>query len=102
MLDIPRDWLRQKGTPEEFEQARLQKTATAFNIPLEKVLQRFNGEPFGEITEAWRTFVRQLGPNDELWLFSSPDDMFPKKLGCQGYVIVRDGIIRDTLITLMT
>jgi len=33
MTDIPRDWLRQKGTPQEFEQARLQRTAAAFNLP---------------------------------------------------------------------
>jgi len=54
------------------------------------------------MTDAWRSFVRRMEPDDELWLFSSPEEMFAKKLGCQGYAIVRAGTTRDTLITLMT
>jgi hypothetical protein len=46
--------------------------------------------------------VQQLGDGHELWLFSSPDDMFAKKLGSMGYAIVRDGEIRDTLVLLRT
>jgi hypothetical protein len=47
-------------------------------------------------------FVQQLAEGDELWFFSSPADTFVRKCGCVGYSIVRDGIVRDTLITLMT
>jgi hypothetical protein len=102
MNDIPRLWLREAGTPAEFERARLERTAVAFNLPFEKVAQKFAERPFGEMTDDWQRFVRQLGERDELWFFSSPDDTFAKKLGCQGYAIVREGIIRDTLITLRT
>jgi hypothetical protein len=102
MTDIPHQWLQRAGTPEEFERARLERTAASFNLPFEKVAQKFAERPFGEMTDAWRRFVHQLGERDELWFFSSPDDTFAKKLGCQGYAIVREGIIRDTLITLRT
>ena len=102
MTDIPHQRLRRTGTPEEFERAQLERTAAAFNFPFEKVAQRFGARPFGEMIDGWRAFVRQLGEMDELWFFTSPDDTFPKRLGCQGYAIVRDGIIRETLITLRT
>jgi hypothetical protein len=102
MTDIPRDWLRQKRTPQEFERAQLERTAAAFKLPFEKVVQKCGAQPFGEMTDVWHSFVSQLEPNDELWLFSSPDEMFAKTLGCLGYAIVSDGAIRDTLVTLMT
>lgn len=102
MTDIPRHWLRRSGTPEQFEHARLERTAAAFNLPFEKVAAKFSARPFGEMTDSWRRLVQQLQAGDELWFFSSPDDTFPKKLGCQGYAIVRDGIIHETLITLQT
>ena len=102
MTDIPHQWLRRAGTPEEFERACLERTASAFNLPFEKVAAKFATRLFGEMTDSWRRFVQQLQEGDELWFFSSPDDTFAKKLGCQGYAIVRDGIIHETLITLQT
>jgi hypothetical protein len=102
MVDIPHQWLRKVGTRAEFERARLESTAAAFNLPFEKVAQKFANRPFGEMNDAWLRFVQQLGEGDELWFFSSPDDTFVRKCGCLGYAIVRDGIIRDTFITLMT
>ncbi len=102
MTEIPQNWLRQKGTPEDFERARLERVAAGFNLPFEKVLQKFAARPFGALTDAWRSFIGRMQPGDELWSFSSPDDTFPKKLGCQGFAIVREGSIRDTLITLQT
>jgi hypothetical protein len=102
MTDIPHDWLRQKGTPEEFERARLERSAAAFNLPFERVAQKFASRPFGTLTEAWRSFIGRMEPGDELWSFSSPDGSFAKKLGCQGFAIVRGSAIRDTLITLET
>jgi len=102
MTDIPHEWLQRVGTPEEFERARLERTAAAFNLPFEKVAEKFAACPFGEMTDSWRRFVQSLREGDELWSFSSPDVTFSKKLGCQGYAIVRDGIIHETLITLQT
>jgi hypothetical protein len=103
MNTIPKHWLRRCATPAEFEREQLERTAAAWSLPIEKVVQKFEQRPFRSgTTERWRAFVQQLGDGDELWLFSSPDDMFAKKLGCMGYAIVRDGEIRDTLVLLRT
>jgi hypothetical protein len=99
---IPHQWLRQIGTPEEFEQARLINTAHVFNLTLEKVIQKFGQRPFGKMTNTWKQFIQQFGDGDELWFFSSPDNSFAKGLGCQGYAIVRGGVIFDTFVTLRT
>src|ERR1044071_5476349 len=95
MANIPHEWLRHSGTPEEFERARLERTAAAFNLPFEQVTQKFGARPFGAMTDQWRDFVKNIGEKDELWFFSSPDDSFAKKLGCQGYAILRNGTIRE-------
>jgi hypothetical protein len=102
MTDIPYSWLHQKGTPEKFELDRLEQAAAAFNLPFDKVAQKFAGRPFGILTDVWRTFVAQMEAGDELWSFSSPDETFSEKQGCQGFAIVRGGTIQDTLITLRT
>jgi hypothetical protein len=99
---IPKDWLRRRGTPDEFEREALERKAQAFNVPLAKVVQKFGKRPFGGLTEKWRVFTEQLSEEDELWFFSSPDHTFAAKLGCMGYAIVRAGIIRDTMVTLRT
>jgi hypothetical protein len=102
ITDIPRDWLRQKGTAQEFEQARLEQMAAAFKLPCEKIVQKFGTKPFGEMTDSWHSFISRMEPEDELWFFSSPNETFVKKLGCQGYAIVRDGAICDTFVSLRT
>ena len=102
MTDIPPEWLGRKGTPEEFERAELERKTVAFNLQYEKVFAKLGARPFGHMTDSWRKFVRGMEPDDELWSFGSPSEMFAKKLGCAGYAIVRAGTIRDTLIMLMT
>ena len=102
MTAVPNEWLCRKGTPEEFERAELQRKASAFNLQFEAVAQKFGARPFGQMTDHWRAFVAKLEMADELWQFSSPAEMFAKKMGCAGYAIVRDGTIRDTFITTMT
>src|SRR5436190_581776 len=102
MANIPHQWLRKRGTRAEFERAHLERTAALFNLPFEKVAKKFGDRPFGERNDGWVRFVQQLAEGDELWFFSSPADTFVRKCGCVGYAIVRDGIVRDTLITLMT
>ncbi len=66
MTDIPQDWLRQKGTPKEFEEARLERSAAAFHLPFEKVAQKFASRPFGTLTDAWRSFIGRMESGDEL------------------------------------
>ena len=74
--------------------------ATAFNLSFEKVSEKFGARPFGNLTGEWRELVRHLTAKDELWFFKSPGNPLGKKLGCQGYAIVQDGVILRTLITL--
>ena len=102
ITDIPYEWLRRKGTATEFERESLQQKARAFNLPLEKVVQKFGTKPFGHMTDNWRNFIAKIEPEDELWKFASPVGMFSKKLGCLGFAIVRDGTIRATLIMMMS
>jgi hypothetical protein len=99
---IPREWLRRTGTPEQFEREQLERAAMAFNLPVEKVVQKLDGLAFGDLNGRWQDFVKRLAKDDELWFFSSPSHTFAKKLGCQGYAIVRDGVICDTFVTLRT
>lgn len=99
---IPIRWLRQKGTVAEFERAELQRKAAAFNLPFEKVAQKFGARPFANMTDGWRKFVGEQQEQDELWSFSSPEETFVKKLGCSGYALVRDGVIVSTFVTLRT
>ncbi len=102
ITDIPNSWLRQKGTVEEFERIELERKAEALGLPVEKVVQKFGSRPFGDMTNRWREFAKKKAQTEELWSFSSPEHMFAKKLGCQGFAIVRDGSIRETLVTLMS
>jgi hypothetical protein len=90
------------GTPEEFERAQMERLAAAFNISFEKVARQFGTRPFGKMTDKWRVFVAKIEPKDELWSFRNSDEAFAKKLGCQGFAIVRDGIIRETFVTSKT
>jgi hypothetical protein len=102
ITDLPVEWLRQKGTVEEFERIELERKASVFGLSVERVVEKFGDRPFGSLTSRWREFVDQKEERDELWFFSSPDHMFAKKMGCQGFAIVRDGSIRETFVTLMT
>src|SRR5262245_16586806 len=100
MTDIPHHWLNEKRTPEEFERAQLERMAAGFNVPLEKIQQKFAARPFGNMTAAWRAFVAEMAPDDELWSFSSPAGTWAKKLGRSGFAIVRGRTIRNALIML--
>ncbi len=82
MTIIPKRWLRRQGTPAEFERQVLLDDCPRL------------------LADRWRKFAQQVGVGDELWSFSSPDDLFAKKLGCAGYAIVRNGEIRKTLVVL--
>jgi len=102
ITDLPAEWLRRKGTAEEFERIELERKATVFGLPVEKVMLKLGARPFGEMTDRWREFVKKKEETDELWFFSSPEHMFAKKLGRQGFAIVRNGSVRETLVTLGT
>jgi hypothetical protein len=97
---VPSTWLRYSTTPDQAERSRLERMATTFNITFEKVAEKFGSRPFGPGTDKWREFVKKLGEGDELWWFDSGGDSWAKKMGCAGYAIVRNGVIRETLVVL--
>ncbi len=98
ITDVPIEWLQRKGTLSEFERAQLEQTAAAFNLPFERVIEKFGNRPFGDLTEPLRMFAKKKEESDELWSFSSH---FGGKTGCRGFAIVRAGEIRGTFVTLM-
>jgi hypothetical protein len=102
MNTIPTEWLRQKGTAEDFERASLEQKAAAFSLPFEVVAQKFGARPFAQMTNRWREFVGTKDEQDELWFFRSPEETFARNCGCQGYALVRDGVIRSTFVILRT
>lgn len=46
MNTIPKHWLRRCATPAEFEREQLERTAAAWSLPIEKVVQKFEQRPF--------------------------------------------------------
>jgi hypothetical protein len=53
MSEIPNSWLRQKGTPEDFERARLERMAAASDLPLV-----FYFVPYAETSKSWRLWPK--------------------------------------------
>jgi hypothetical protein len=102
VTDVPYNWLKVRGTPEEFENVALEAKAKAFSLPIQKVRERFGARPLGDMTDKWREFLKQMAEGDELWSFRSPEKTFAQKLGCAGYAIVRNGQIKATFVTLRT
>jgi len=102
MTDIPRQWLKRRDTVKAFEMDALDRTASAFGLPVEKVVKKFAARPFGDLTDDWKAFVGRMKTADELWSFSSPAESLSQKCGCIGFAIVREGEIVDVLVTLRT
>lgn len=99
---MKKEWLICTKTPQEFERDALESTASAFDLPLNKVIARFADRPFGHVTDKWHRFVSCMLPGDELWSFKTPDEMIVNKMGAIGYSILRDGEIVDTFIMIRT
>ncbi len=101
-MTIKEEWLVCQKTPYEFELDALKNKASAFNIPMDKIVQKFADKPFGHMTSKWKEFVSQLLPDDELWYFNTPKKMINQKMGAIGYAIIRKGKIVDTITMLRT
>jgi hypothetical protein len=41
--------------------------------------------------QKWAAFLEQMAPDDELWFFTSPPELWQSLAGDAGYAIVRDG-----------
>jgi hypothetical protein len=70
---VPREWLNSRVTLEEIEGPN---AAPDLIKPAD--------------SPAWRAFKSKLGPQDELWYFSSPSESFHAGAGRTGYAILRD------------
>ncbi len=52
-------------------------------------------------SQAWRAFKGRIGPQDELWYFTSPPGSFTSGSGKTGYVIMRNGEQVSSFVALM-
>ena len=102
MNDVPDSWLVCTKSPKDFEQDALEGKASAFSIPLEKVIAKFRDRPFGHMTDAWRNFIAGMEPGDELWSFQTPDKMIKSKMGAIGFAIRREGKTIDSFTMVRT
>ncbi len=89
-------------TPQEFELDALKNKASAFNIPMGKIVQKFADKLFGNMTSKWKEFVSRLEADDELWYFKTPQKTITQKMGAIGCAIIRNGKIIDALTMIRT
>ena len=57
--------------------------------------------PFGFLNDAWNQFKSQILPGDKIFDFTTSPESWKKLAGRQGYVLVRDGVVIATFVTLM-
>jgi hypothetical protein len=50
--------------------------------------------------KSWDSFIQKMMPGDELWFYRFPDEYWMNLMGQQGYVILRDGKLINTLMTV--
>jgi|APLak6261691555_1056199.scaffolds.fasta_scaffold12337_1 hypothetical protein len=60
-----------------------------------------NPVPFGFQNGAWRSFIANMRPGDEIWEFSSPAEDWENLAGRGGYAMVRGGEIVQHIVTIM-
>ena len=78
MTSVPQTWLSRHVTVPEAELCNL-----------------VNEVPFGEENKEWEALKKLLRPNDELWEFSSPPELWIRNMGKEGFAVVREGSIVD-------
>lgn len=57
--------------------------------------------PFGFLNDSWRQFKKQIQPDDNLLLLASPAESWEQLWGWRGYIIVRNGTVVDSFLTVM-
>jgi hypothetical protein len=85
MSVILTDWLSEKVSIKQAEAANLSE-----------------GRPFGYQHLKWERLKSHMIPGDELWEFCSPEETWVHLKGRQGYAVVRNGEIVDSIITSMS
>jgi len=81
-LQVPKEWLRR----------RISVASVVASFERERPVARWLGE--------WQRLVGDMQPTDELWEFSSPQDSWDALAGRAGYVVVRDGGVVNSIVTL--
>jgi hypothetical protein len=82
---IPTEWLSEKVTIGKAEAANLSE-----------------GRPFGYQHRKWERLKSNMLEGDELWEFCSPEHTWIHLMGRQGYAVVRDGQVVDSIYTSMS
>jgi hypothetical protein len=79
---IPTEWLTEKVSVADAEAANMS-----------------DGRPFGFQHLKWEKLKAKMVPGDELWEFHSPPSTWVHLMGREGYAVVRQGQIIESLIT---
>ena len=57
--------------------------------------------PFGYNNSRWRSLLRNMAEDDELWLASSAQEDWERLRGFEGILLVRDGKAIDSFVTFL-
>lgn len=87
------------------ELTHLQERLTVLQIEAREVVADPLGAvpdlPFGHLNAAWKTFVEEVGADDELWSFTAPwQTKWGRKEIRTGYVVVRGGVPASHFLTM--
>ncbi|MBX3751655.1 MAG: hypothetical protein KF897_16370 [Opitutaceae bacterium] len=87
------------------ERTHLQERLTVLQIEAREVVADPLGAvpdlPFGHLNAAWKTFVEEVGADDELWSFTAPwQTKWGRKEIRTGYVVVRGGVPASHFLTM--
>jgi hypothetical protein len=55
--------------------------------------------PFGFANDEWNVFKSKVEPGDEIRKITAPREYWQRLAGCEGYVLVREGLIIWQMIT---
>lgn len=55
--------------------------------------------PLSDSFEEWRILKGKLQPGDELWTFCSPQELWDRRMGWQGILLLREGQVVEVCIT---
>lgn len=87
------------------ERSHLQERLTVLQIETREVvthpLDAVPDLPFGHLNAAWKTFIGDVGADDELWSFTAPwQTKWGRKEITTGYVVVRGGVPASRFLTV--
>lgn len=81
---LPKDWLTEQITVAEAEERNM-----------------IRGISFGFCHDEWQAFTGQMQPDDELWSFFSPPEIWRSLCGRAGFAVVRNGEAVRCFMTML-